>query len=74
MALMDQINKQLTSLPSEKQNEVLDFILFLQQRATDSPKSKPRSLKKHPAFGAWQQRQIDAITYQRDIRAEWDSE
>ena len=31
MALRDQIEKQLTQLPPEKQNEVLDFILFLRQ-------------------------------------------
>ena len=37
MALLDQIEKQLTQLPPEKQNEVLDFILFLQQRLQSAP-------------------------------------
>lgn len=32
MALMEQIEKQLNMLPPEKQNEVLDFIVFLQQQ------------------------------------------
>jgi hypothetical protein len=29
---MEQIEKQLSSLPPEKQSEVLDFIAFLQER------------------------------------------
>lgn len=33
MALIEQIERQLKILPPEKQNEVLDFILFLQQRS-----------------------------------------
>ena len=33
MTLLEQIEKQLNILPPEKQNEVLDFITFLQQRA-----------------------------------------
>ena len=37
MALMEQIEKQLTMLPPEKQNEVLEFILFLQQRLSATP-------------------------------------
>lgn len=74
MTLIEQIEKQLHALPTEKQTEVLDFILFLQQRAALSPQAKRRTLKKHPAFGAWQARHIDALAYQQDIRAEWESE
>ncbi len=33
MTLMEQIEKQLSVLPPEKQSEVLDFITFLQERA-----------------------------------------
>ncbi len=33
MTLLEQIEKQLSALPPEKQSEVLDFIAFLQQRA-----------------------------------------
>ena len=32
MTLFEQIQQQLLQLPPEKQNEVLDFIIFLQQR------------------------------------------
>lgn len=39
MALIEQIEQQLTTLPPEKQNEVLDFILFLQQRVQSKPLS-----------------------------------
>lgn len=39
MALIEQIEQQLITLPPEKQNEVLDFILFLQQRIQTTPVS-----------------------------------
>ena len=71
MSLLEEIEKQLNDLPREKQDEVLDFIAFLRQRTMTSQKEKQRSLKKHPAFGTWQNRHIDAITYQQDLRAEW---
>ena len=71
MSLLEEIEKQLNDLPLEKQDEVLDFIAFLRQRTATSQKEKQRSLKKHPAFGAWQNRHIDAIAYQQEIRAEW---
>ncbi len=71
MTLTEQIQKQLTRLPVEKQSEVLDFISFLQQRVASSQTVKPRSLKKHPAFGSWKNRKIDAVQYQQDLRAEW---
>jgi len=32
-----------------------------------------RTLRDHPAFGSWRERKIDALRYQRDLRAEWDS-
>ena len=32
MTLVEQIQKQLSTLPPEKQNEVLDFVTFLQER------------------------------------------
>ena len=52
MALMKQIEKQLTLLPPEKQNEVLDFILFLQQRLQSTPTStkEERSKRIKSAF------------------------
>jgi hypothetical protein len=72
MTLAEQIQKQLSALPPEKQNEVLDFITFLQQRAVMDQPAKPKSLKKHPAFGSWKHRKIDAIQFQQNLRAEWD--
>ena len=72
MTLAQQIQKQLKALPPEKQSEVLDFISFLQQRVISSQPVKRRSLKKHPAFGSWKNRKIDALKYQQDLRAEWD--
>jgi Protein of unknown function (DUF2281) len=71
MTLLEQIEKQLNTLPPEKQREVLDFIAFLQQHVTVSQSAKPRSLKKHVAFGSWKSRKIDAIKYQQDLRSEW---
>ena len=71
MTLLEQIEKQLSDLPPEKQQEVLDFIAFLQQRVSTSRTIKRRSLIKHPAFGSWKNRKIDAIKYQQNLRAEW---
>jgi hypothetical protein len=74
MTLLEEIEKQLNDLPLEKQIEVLDFIAFLRQRTAVSPKSKRRSFKKHPAFGSWQNRHVDAVAYQQKLRAEWGGE
>ena len=71
MTLLEQIEKQLSALPPEKQSEVLDFIAFLQQRVNASQHTKRRSLKKHAAFGSWKKRKIDALQYQQNLRAEW---
>lgn len=39
MTLQETIEKQLATLPAEKQGEVLDFILFLHQRTQSIPPS-----------------------------------
>ena len=73
MTLLEQIQMRLRDLPPEKQGEVLDFITFL-QLCTVSP-SRPetaRSLRKHPAFGSWRGRKINALEYEQKLRAEWD--
>ena len=44
MTLAEQIQKQVTILPPEKQIEVLDFIAFLQQRVGFSQPAKRLSL------------------------------
>lgn len=72
MTLLEQIEKQLSVLPPEKQEEVMDFIAFLQQRAGVSPPAgRHASLKKHAAFGSWKHRKIDAVKYQQTLRTEW---
>jgi len=73
MTLLEQIEKQLRVLPPEKQEEVMAFIAFLQQRSDISQSVKRSSLKKHAAFGSWKHRKIDAIQYQENLRAEWGS-
>jgi hypothetical protein len=72
MSLVEQIVQQVSSLPPEKQSEVLDFITFLQQCAGQFHAPHQLSLKQHPAFGAWKHRDLDAIGYQHRLRAEWD--
>jgi len=73
MTLLEQIQNQLRQLPLEKQGEVLDFVSFLQQQLTVAPqRAKQRFLRKHPAFGSWRGRKIDALKYQHDLRSEWD--
>ena len=74
MTLLLEIQKELKNLPLEKQNEVLNFVLFLRQRTTDTQPPKQHSLKNHSAFGSWQARNIDAVAYQQALRAEWDEE
>jgi mRNA-degrading endonuclease RelE of RelBE toxin-antitoxin system len=71
VTLIEQIEKQLSKLPPEKQSEVLDFITFLQQQAGLSKPAKKRSLRKHAAFGSWKHRNINAIQYQQNLRSEW---
>ena len=73
MTLVEQISQQLSALPPEKQTEVLDFIAFLHQRVGQPPAEYQSSLKQHPAFGAWKNRNIDSVEYQQSLRAEWDS-
>lgn len=73
MTLVEQIQQQLSTLPPEKQSEVLDFIAFLQQRVGQTNLPPHLSLKQHRAYGAWKSRNIDAIKYQQELRAEWDA-
>ncbi|MBI3177226.1 MAG: DUF2281 domain-containing protein [Chloroflexi bacterium] len=72
MTLLEQIENQIRQLPPEKQSEVLDFVSFLQQRLVVTPQSaEQRSLRKHPAFGSWRGRKVDALNYQQNLRSEW---
>lgn len=77
MTIADTIQSHLLSLPPEKQAEVFDFVLFLEQRQagkTDVPASlsvRP-SLREHPAFGTWKGRGIEGVEYTRSLRSEWD--
>ncbi len=73
MTLTEQIQEYVRQLPLEKQGEVLDFVMFLQQRAVNQPSAEHRSLAKHPAYGSWRGRKIDALKYQQDLRSEWDT-
>lgn len=72
MTLLEHIQKELQLLPPEKQSEALDFILFLQKQNVAKPRIKI-SIRQHPAYGSWRGRNIDAIKYQQNIRAEWGS-
>jgi len=73
MTLIEQLEQQFKQLPPEKQSEVLDFVAFLRQRLAFTSPTQPRSLRQHPAFGSWRNRHIDALQYQQNLRAEWDS-
>jgi hypothetical protein len=74
MTLMEQIQEQMKHLPPEKQGEVLDFVLFLQQRVADQRPAQQRSLTKHPAYGSWRGRKINSLQYEKNLRAEWDGQ
>lgn len=73
MTLLDEIAKQLSALPPEKQSQVLDFIASLHERVDLPPRVKSGSLRGHAAFGAWKDRKVDAVKYQQDLRDEWDT-
>jgi len=74
MTLLEQIQQQLRDLPPEQQSEVLDFVNFLQQKVAPTIRpARRRSLRKHPAFGSWRGRKIDALEYEQNLRSEWDA-
>lgn len=74
MTVLELIQQQLQQLPPEKQSEVLDFAMFLRERLASTPSTRGRSLREHPAFGLWRERNIDALQYQQNLRAEWDAQ
>jgi hypothetical protein len=75
MTLLEQIQiqSQVQQLPPEKQGKVLDFIAFLQERVANQQPTAHRSLRKHPAFGSWRGRKINALEYQQNLRTKWDN-
>ena len=72
MTLIQEIQNQVQLLPQKKQNEVLNFINFLQWNKLTEQPAKKRPIKEHPAFGSWRGRGISALKYQQELRAEWD--
>jgi len=74
MSPIEDIQERLRQLPLEKQVEVLDFISFLQQQMTLAKQPvNHRSIREHPAFGSWRERDVDSLNYQSALRAEWDA-
>lgn len=67
MTLLEQIKKQVSALPVEKQSEVLDFIIFLQQRVNvETPLEQKNSLTSHSDklsadFSAWERASDKAL-------------
>ena len=74
MTLVEQIKRTVNQLPAEKQQEVLDFITFLQSRIEPLARVQPsrQVLKKHSAFGLWKGRAVDGVEYQQRLRSDWD--
>ena len=72
MTLVEQIQRQISQLPPEKQSEVLDFVTFLNSKLEKPIQPAQHPLSKHPAFGLWKGRGIEAVTYQQNLRSEWD--
>ena len=79
MSLAENIQEHLSALDQQRQAEVMDFILFLEQRQGSSKnskkqrKSKKLSLSSHPAFGSWKGRGIDSLVYEQNLRSEWEN-
>jgi hypothetical protein len=72
MNILELIERELRALSPEQQQEVLNFIFFLKQRAVARPLHPHRSLCDHPAFGLWKSRRMDALAYQESLQAEWE--
>lgn len=77
MTPAEQIAQIYTHLPAVAQQEVLDFMLFLQQRYGDTKLlqesreivNKPRrSIKDNPAFGMWTDLQGNSRELLKQIR------
>ena len=77
MSIAENIQQHISMLPPEKQAEVFDFVLFLEQRqagenTVPTDLSARLSLREHPAFGAWKGRGVEGVEYTRLLRKEWD--
>lgn len=72
MTLLEQLQKEIQHLPLEKQGEALEFIRSLQKKSRPKPTGKI-SLRKHPAYGLWRGRNINALDYQQKVRTEWET-
>ena len=69
----ESILRQISSLPPEKQREVLDFIAFLQEKGSTFKRPR-KSLKKEPFIGMWQGRaeMADSSKWVKTLRrANW---
>ncbi len=74
MSQMEKIQHELNLLPPEKQGAVLEFIEALRMALPGDPvPTARRCLREHPAFGSWQDQNIDALGHQHSMRAEWDA-
>ena len=77
MTIAENIQQHISLLPPEKQAEVFDFVLFLEQRQAGEGNvptdvSARLSLREHPAFGTWKGRGVEGVEYTRLLRSEWD--
>ncbi|NET60624.1 MAG: hypothetical protein F6K47_32140 [Symploca sp. SIO2E6] len=72
MPLLEQIQKDLASLPEDAQQMVIYFICFLKQYYKNSPtcSTKPFNLDNQPFVGMWQDRpdMQDSTAWVRQIR------
>jgi len=78
MTLMEQVEQQLSTLPPEKQNEVLDFIAFLRARSqisTTAVSDKERGKRIKASFQRLAKMKTfseiaDPVQWQRETRRE----
>ena len=76
MTLLEQIEQQLSTLPPEKQNEVLDFIVFLRarsQKSTTAVSDKERGKRIKASFQQLAKMKAfseiaDPVQWQRETR------
>ncbi|NEP13995.1 MAG: DUF2281 domain-containing protein [Symploca sp. SIO2C1] len=72
MPLLEQIQKDIASLPEDAQQMVIYFVLFLKQhyQTRQTQSTKPFSLDNQPFVGMWQNRpeMQDSTAWVRQIR------
>ena len=71
--LTDQQMKALDDYCREERVSRAEAVRRAVDRFLPARTREPRNLERHPAFGSWADRKIDALEYQMRMRGEWEA-